>query len=361
MVSVMGANKSTPKKTTSGEDLKESSNDSCKPKSLALRDIKYTGFDEGPGTDLTSDNKEGKQGVIMPEKEVCFNCWSAGEGNKCLIHTETPRSIASNPAGHNLSMCKNWNTDFLRRKYRSEEIEEHFSQKSQSLVFNKSHKEFSTLEQPKHPIYRLLTQHVARLNFTYQRRQNVQTWFQSFIKKLKDGKFEGKRSSASAGILLLRSTVKSMMAVRKLSTEVKDQHPKAPVTGTTRRERLGQEQVLVVKEMATIHGNKEKCNFVIAGPTPVPEALYRARKYEPPTPIKFVLNDGTIHDNSRLDFSSVMSSSIQYATFGRKRANENIAVGKPTRLMYQKAFLNPSHLHLLCICCVLPQAASVPR
>ena len=114
------------------------------------------------------------------------------------------------------------------------------------------------------------------------------------------------------------------MAVRKLSTEVKDKHPKAPVTGTTMRERLGQEQVLVEK-LVTINGSAQKRNFVIVAPTPVPKALYRARKYEPLPPTTFVLKDET--ENVRLDFSSILSSSIQYATFGRKKTNENIAVG----------------------------------
>mmetsp|Transcript_14890 Transcript_14890/g.31646 ORF Transcript_14890/g.31646 Transcript_14890/m.31646 type:complete len:891 (+) Transcript_14890:135-2807(+) len=333
MISVMGVNKSTPKQATQVENSTNAKFDpTSKLRSLSLRDITYTGFDENAENDATADSNidegDGSQHStenLGPQfdKEVCFNCWSAGDGNKCLIHTETPRSIASDP-GKNLSMCKNWNTGYLRRKYRSEDLQERFSQTSQSLVFDKSQKEFSTLEQPKHPIYRLLAQHVARLNFTYQRRQNVTLWFQSFIKKLKDGNFQGKRSSASAQILLLKSTIKGMVAVRKLSILVKDRHPKAPVTGTTTRERLGQEQVLVEK-VVTINGIAQKCDFVVVGPDPVPKALYRARKYDPPPPITFVLKDEM--KNKRLDFSSILPSSIQYATFGRKRTNENIAVG----------------------------------
>ncbi|KAL7546371.1 hypothetical protein ACHAWF_009708 [Thalassiosira exigua] len=332
MVSVMGVNKARPKTTmpVGTDGSSEDKFDPSKLKSLSLRDIKYTGFDRDSDIDASrgdGENRpvEARETAPVLEKEVCFNCWSAGEGIKCVIHTDTPRSIASDP-GNNLSMCKNWNTGFLTRKYRSEGIQERFSQTSQSLVFDRSQKEFSTLELPKHPIYRLLTQHVARMNFTYQRRQHVQIWFRSFVKKLKDGKYEGKRSGASAQILLLRSTVKSMMAVRKLSAEVKDRHPKAPVTGTTMREKLGQEQILVEK-LVTVNGTTEKCNFVIAGPTPVPKALYRPRKYEPLPPTTFVLNDGATIETDRLDFSSIISTSRRFATFGRKRANENIAVG----------------------------------
>ena len=327
-VSVDGIGKSAQKKLARDDGLIVETIDPCKPKSLALRDIRYTGFDKVPiarsTTSHEDERKDASENIALQQnREVCFNCWSAGEGNKCLIHTE---KLSNAAPGQNLSMCENWNTGYLRRKYRSELIQEKFSQSQKSLVFDRSQKEFSTFEQPKHPIYRIVAQHISRLNFSYQQRQNIQTWFRSFISKLKCGGFQGKRSNVSAQILLLKSTVKNMLSVRKLSTEVKDQHPKGPVTGSTMRERLGQEQVLV-KKLVTINGSTEKCNFVMAGPTPVPKVLYRARKYEPLPPIAFVLRDAMQARHGRLDFSSIMSSSIQYAKFGRKRANENIAVG----------------------------------
>lgn len=322
MISRMGVNNSTPKKITRmGALTKDNSDPSKNLKSLSLREISYPGVDKNTASNTTSESKiSDKNMASHSEKQVCFNCWSAGLSNTCLIRTEIAGDVDFDPGQRNLSMCKNWNTDYLRRKYRSQEIQE----KSSFLVFDKSQKEFSTFDHPKHPIYQLLSQQIARLNFTTERKQNVQMWFRSFIKKLKDGNFQGKRSNASAQILLLGSTIKSMMAVKKLSNEVKDQHPKAPVTGTSMREVFGKEQVLV-ETSVHINGSIEKRKFIITGPTPVPNDLYRARKYVPYPTVTIVLRDKI--ENLRLDFSSIMSSSIQYARFGRKRTNKNVAVG----------------------------------
>ena len=57
-------------------------------------------------------------------------------------------------------MCSNWDTGILRRMYRSEEIMEGGASQPGG-------------GQPVHPIHRLLEEHVARLNFTSQRKQKV--------------------------------------------------------------------------------------------------------------------------------------------------------------------------------------------
>ena len=309
----------TPKRTTQLDNIRTPSDSISQIKSLALRDIKYTGFEKNTQLDKNAKKVE----PLDPGREICFNCWSSGQANNCLIHEEKLQSSGGQEE-QNLSMCSIWNSSYLRHKYRSEKL---MSSSEKSLVYDKSLKQFTTREQPKHPIYQLTEQHIDRLNFTNQRRQNVQIWFKSFIKKLKDGKYECKRSHTSAQILLLRDTIKNMISVQKLSKEVKDQHPKAPVTGTTMRELLGQEQVLVEKQVVNVDGTEEKCKFVLAGPTPVPKQLYQARKYEPLPPTTFVLNGAKETNNDRLDFSTILSSSIQYATFSRKRTSDNMAVG----------------------------------
>ncbi|KAL9187668.1 hypothetical protein ACHAXT_006046 [Thalassiosira profunda] len=295
-------------------------------KSLSLRDIKYTGFDKGSGVGGVTGDGDQAKGSLQPERECCFNCWSAGQSDQCVIHTDTQQNDAAEQQ-NNLSMCSSWGTNRLRRKYRSEEIHERLAETSDALVFDSSQNEFTTVEQPKHPIYRLVSQHLVSLNFTNQRRQRVRLWFQSFIKRLKDGKYESKRSNASAKLLLLRSTIKGMGAVRMLSNEVKDRHPQPPVTGTTVRERLGHEQILVEKSVASIDGVEETRSFVLAGPAPVPKALYQPREYEPLPQTTIVLKNEEETNDGRLDFSSIMSRSVTYATFSSKRTNENVAVG----------------------------------
>jgi hypothetical protein len=340
MVSVMGS--ARKKSAAAKQNSSVSSPDPSKPRSLAIRDVKYTGFEINNGGQAWAVAEE-------EEKEICFNCWSAGEGMKCLIP-------ADSIGGKNLSMCSNWDVGFLRRKYRSEEIMEVFSQQSQSLKFDKASQQFCTYEEAKHPIYRLLNQHVSRINFIYQRRHNVKMWLTSFICKLKEGSFQNNRSKDSATVLCLRGTTNNMDAVQKLTRELAGQLPKAPVTGTTMKEKLGQEQVLV-ERVINVDGVEQKSNLVIAGPTPVPQALYRPRKYGAPPPITFILpaNPPSEKDSERqLDFDSWQrdpNNFIQYATFGRKR-NENLAIGGLSKeLLVSKQFIKcfpPQYKDITC-------------
>ena len=315
MVSVMKSTRKLTKHT-----LSKAADDLSEPKSLSLQDVSF-------GYESTE---------VDTEKEVCYNCWSSGDGKKCQIHVKNKSDTISS---QNLSMCSNWNAGYLRRKYRAEEIQEVFNQQSQSLVFDKSQKQFLTQEEAKHPVYRLINQHVSCLNSIYQRRQNTKTWLTSFIHRLKEGSFQNNRSAQSAKILCLRGTTNNMAQVQKIKREMFDLLPKAPVTGTTMREKLGQDHILVERTV-NIDGEETTSNFILAGPTPVPKALYMPRKYEATPPTKFILqvnkqdhkrnvsNDDA--DLSDLDFASLHrdhNNFVQYVTFGRKGSNGNLAVG----------------------------------
>ena len=131
--------------------------------SLALRDIPYSGFDKIRNKSAPSSAEA--------KKLVCFVCWSADQAGTCVISSSTA-------ANQSLSMCSNWDTGLLRRMYRSEDIMEGGSSRPggatrPSLVFDKATRSFTTREQPVHPIYRLVEEHVERLNFTSQRKQKV--------------------------------------------------------------------------------------------------------------------------------------------------------------------------------------------
>jgi hypothetical protein len=335
--------------------------DPNKPGSLSLRDVKFEFPEDKPISASTKDL----------EKECCFNCWSAGEGKSCTIHMKSPTDSI---AGQNLSMCSNWDVGYLRRKYRAEEIQEVFSQQAQSLVFDKTSQQFSTYEEAKHPIYRLVQHHVSRLNFIYQGRQNVKLWIKSFVNKIKEGSFQNNRTAQSAQILCSRASENNMAQVHKLSTELSQQLPKAPVTGTTMREKLGQEKVLV-ERVINADGVERTCNYIIAGPLPVPQALYRPRKYNAPPSTKFILQETdqskTHADLVGLDFSSLHQDGnnfTEYATFGRKGGpNEsNLAVGGlPAEMLvsrhYTKCF-PPQYKEITCCddATLLPPKQTVP-
>ena len=315
MVSVMRSTRTSMKHTPSNDAV-----DLSEPKSLSLQDVSF-GFES--------------TGVAEVEKEVCYNCWSSGDGTNCQIHA---KSKLDSIASQNLSMCSNWNAEFLRRKYRAEDIQEVFDQQSQSLVFDKSQKQFLTKEEAKHPVYRLINQHVACLNSVYQRRQKTKIWFTSFIQRLKEGSFQNNRSAQSAKVLCLRGTKDNMAQVQKIKSEMIEQLPKAPVTGTTMREKLGHDQILV-KSTVNVDGEEKSSNFIIVGPTPVPKALYRPRRYEATPTIKFVLhvdkkdrersysNDTYLSDLNFDMLHQDHNNFVQYVTFGRKGSNDNLAVG----------------------------------
>jgi hypothetical protein len=331
IVSVVGGKNRPLKKSTSSTI---SAVNPVSLSSLSLRDVKYAGSESNPKPSSEID----------PEKEVCFNCWSAGEGMKCTIHA---KQGSSNSIGQSVSVCSNWDVSYLRRKYRAEEIQEVFSAQSETLVFNKSQQQFSTQQEPKHPIYRLVNQHVARLNFTYQRRQNTKIWLKSFISKLKEGTFNNNRSAQSAKVLCFRGTENNMAQVHQLSREMADKLPKAPVTGTTMREKLGREQVLV-EHVVNVDGNDKTCQLVVVGPAPVPQALYRPRKYEASPPVKFILPSNLelsseSEDMRELDFFSLLrdrNNFVDYGTFARKSSNStNLAVGGlSTQMLVSKQF-----------------------
>jgi hypothetical protein len=317
IVSVVGRNAQPMKKSTSTSAI-----DHLTPSSLSLRDVKYAGSE--------SINPK-PSSEIDPQKEVCFTCWSAGEGMTCTIHA---KKGSSNSIGQSVSFCSNWDCSYLRRKYRAEEIQEVFSAQSETLVYDKAEQQFSTQQEAKHPIYRLVNHHVARLNCTYQRRQNTRIWLKSFISKLKDGSFTNNRSAQSAKVLCLRGTENNMAQVQQISREMAGKLPKAPVTGTTMREKLGNEQVLV-EQVVSIDGEERICQLVMVGPAPSPRALYRPRKYEASAPVKFVLpanldissDSGELLELDHFSLLRDTNNFIEYGTFSHKSSNDNFAVG----------------------------------
>ena len=281
--------------------------------SLSLRDVKYTGFDDPSNTDTRAgakamhekvkqlDEEEQLEENINPNRanrNVCFNCWSAGKGKKCTLHSSRGKpssETTSGGGGDGILLCDNWDIDILRRRYRAEEIQEVFSKNEPSLQFDGDPVtgQFRTVEEYKHPVYRLLAQCMDRINFTMRLRVRARSWFRSFVDLLMFGEVPGYQQSAvaPARLLRLKGTQRNLADVRKLADAVRGSQPQPPVTGTTMAERRGLERV-IVEEKGLMGGMATTRRFIFAGPMPVPNVLYQPRKYEayPPKTV-YLLDD----------------------------------------------------------------------
>ena len=292
-------------------------------KSLSLHDVPHTGFDINKDDPLhpskrsslsaphsTKDQppdaaSKGDEGLNAPKtldpdtpvqaqvdmwkassakgKGVCFNCWSAGKGKRCVLHKDDVAS--SKGKKESALMCKNWDLGVLRRRYRAEEIQEVFMKSASSLRYDKDRKQFCTVVEQRHPIYRLTSHRLARYNFTSRRKHHCKAWLQSFIELLRTGKVPGSESvNRSAKMLRLRNSLTNLRGVRKYTNTSYTRHPKPPITGTTLAERRGQVKLIVekVKVFERPENKKEERTFryIVVDGTPIPYSLYMPRVYE---------------------------------------------------------------------------------
>ena len=301
------------RQTATSPSKKKSSSSPSKspPKSLALHDVPHTGFSlnkddallKSPSPDPPLDGDDAMLNAPKGNADdttqsqvdmwkstgqtrgVCFNCWSAGKGKKCLMHKEAAAANGTQPPKtESALMCKNWDLGVLRRRYRAEEIQEVFMRSASSLRYEKERKQFCTVVEQKHPIYRLAGTRLAKYNFTSRRKQHTTMWLKSFIEALRCGKIPGEKLSKNAGMLRLRNSLMNLRLVRKTSNKHYTRHPKAPITGTTLAERRGQVKLIVEKEVTFDRPDKKTetkvFRYIMVDGVPVPIALYMPRVYE---------------------------------------------------------------------------------
>ena len=245
-------------------------------KSLAIRDVSHPGFDLSGAADAggKAAGKDEDKAAAGKVGEICFNCWSAGQGKFCAMHVTEERLADSKGAGSAL-MCKNWNLNVLLKRYRSEDIQEIFMKSAASLRYDKQRKRFVTVEEQKHPIYRGLSTLLSRYNFTVRRKIHQAVWLRSLVEALRMGQLNKDGASSSAALMKLRNTIFNSRWVKQYAASVAHLHPKGPVTGTTLAERRGLLHHLVCR------GDH---SYMFALPVPAPLALYLPRAYELPAP-----------------------------------------------------------------------------
>ena len=126
-------------------------------------------------------------------------------------------------------ICGNWELDALRRKYRAEEIQEIFMKQSQSLQWDKNRKQFQTVTQMRHPIYKAVAAQVLRENKKLWRKVHVRRWLRSFIDNLRVGKVPG-ADNKTPMMLRLKNTLTNFKWVQRYTNGVRSGQPRPPIT-----------------------------------------------------------------------------------------------------------------------------------
>ncbi len=101
-------------------------------------------------------------------------------------------------------LCRNWDLDVMRRRYRSEEIQELFLQRESSLRFDPKHKRFSTVTEQRHPIYRSRAQVNDAFNNKMVLFEKIKRWMLSLSEELRVGSNMPERAEKVSQLLRLR-------------------------------------------------------------------------------------------------------------------------------------------------------------
>ena len=92
---------------------------------------------------LTSDGLDNGRNDRTGDQPICFGCWSCGGAKKCQLHTDPDEMVEPSKT---MLLCRNWDLGIMRRRYRSEEIQEMFLKKSSSLKYDTKRKKFRSHE-----------------------------------------------------------------------------------------------------------------------------------------------------------------------------------------------------------------------
>ncbi|KAG7377451.1 hypothetical protein PHYPSEUDO_011637 [Phytophthora pseudosyringae] len=259
------------------EDASRKSPTSRKKNSQQQQDEDRAADADGPGA---------KEAAPHEAARLCFNCWSASNGRHCDLHTD-PRDVARKVcAAESALMCGNWELDQLRRKYRAEEIQEIFMKQQASLRYDRKLKQYVTVIECRHPIYRVVEQLSTTWNKTMRRKLHTRSWFRSFLEQIRTGRLPrtlggDNDTSRPPSLFKLKNTFQNARWVSKYSESVCEFHPKAPVTA---KDRTGSHPV-PLRDVVMIHPARPQLrNWVLVTEYTKPIALYKPRVYELPPP-----------------------------------------------------------------------------
>mmetsp|Transcript_21852 Transcript_21852/g.36825 ORF Transcript_21852/g.36825 Transcript_21852/m.36825 type:complete len:1703 (+) Transcript_21852:133-5241(+) len=268
--------------TLDEEGLAETKQDGVKD--MTLMSVDHPGF-EAPATD-------GK----IPDN-MCFGCWSAGSTKACMLH-EDPNRVTSKH--QTMLLCRNWELGVMRRRYRSEEIQEMFMKKASSLRYDSQRKKFVSVVEQRHPIYRAINYILAGYNKKAQLAMRVMRWMQSFAEEIRMGVVKPHRTAEKARILRLKRSLSQWTEVVNYTKNNLEGLPIAPTTGYSWWERIDREQYLFDHPDQAL-GVEVK--LIVAPPHPTPVALYELKKFHNPAPKSIPMPRPEYSDESRTKLS----------------------------------------------------------
>ena len=222
---------------------------------LTLNNIEHTGFEDN----------------TFNQQTMCFGCWSAGLNKKCSLH-DAGRKVK---ASETMLLCRNWELEVMKRRYRSEEIQEIFMKKESSLRYNAKYHRFYTVVEQKHPIYRMTSQLLERFNARFSLFLKIKFWLRSLAEEYRQGNVHPDTKEI-AKLLRINRGLYNLKKIERFSTINRHLLPIAPITGYSWPERCNDIQYLFKYFEKVL---KEEVDIIKIDPIPVPKKLYEPREY----------------------------------------------------------------------------------
>jgi len=252
---------------------------------LTMLDVDHPG--------LTRVGLEGDGNPFRDQNTMCFGCWSAGASRKCTMHHD---GTALKPS-QTMLLCRNWELGVMRRRYRSEEIQEIFMKRVSSLRYDVKRKQFLTVVEQRHQIYRGLKSLVELFNFRMLMWMKIKRWLNSLADEVRIKPTTG-AAQERVKMMRLRRTLVHSMQVNTYLREIAELLPLPPITGSSWPERIGDIRYLVRR---ADQASGREVELILAYPTPPCETLYKPREYHIPVPRSIPMPVPAYHEHGDME------------------------------------------------------------
>lgn len=239
------------------------------PRPLNQQELNFVGVDH-PGFQAQGQEEN---------ERMCFGCWSAGSNKKCHLHLDLKENTRT--PGQSMLLCRNWDLSVMRRRYRSEEIQEVFMKKTSSLKYDTQRKKFVSVTEQKHPIYRIMSNLLDSYNNKARLYQKLRKWLFSFAEEVRRGAVKPGRTEEKSKMLRIKRSLMNGGQVTTYTKNVRHLLPIAPTTGYTWPERTGAEQYLFTHPDPSLG---EEVQIIVTPPIMAAIKLYEPREYHLPAP-----------------------------------------------------------------------------
>lgn len=241
----------------------------------SLRDVSYGGFTTS--SVLGAENDASLLQQMKKPDNVCFGCWSSGQGNQCAMH-KTAVNDGSMSGIQSMLICRNWNLGALRYNYRSEEKQEVDSANRASLRWDAERQRFVVTYVSKHAIYRASNGVMERYDHGYALLRKWRAWVRSLVEDIRLGR-AGYRTNKPS-LLRLRKTLLNNAGVVKFTIQITKDIPVAPTTATCDMS-FNNDRVAMDPDFPTNLNRR-----LIVEVVPQPAMLFQARAYDMPKRVR---------------------------------------------------------------------------